>query len=136
MKFWVIVFVIVGTIRWASAQPAQIILIRHAEKPADPEALHLSKEGRKRAKALVPFLTNSPALTQHGLPVALFAAQPTKHGHGLRTQETIAPLAKALHLKIETPFLSENYPALAKLILNNPKYEGKAVLICWMHAWI
>jgi len=118
------------------AQPAQIILIRHGEKPEDPEAVHLSKAGEKRAKELAPFLTTDPELTKHGLPVALYATRTTKHGHGQRTQETIAPLARQLHIPVEAPFLSEEYAALAKSILSNSKYHGKTVLICWTHEFI
>ena len=33
------------------AEPAQVILIRHAEKPKDPDALHLSNPGKKRPGA-------------------------------------------------------------------------------------
>ena len=136
MKYSLLILTVLGTLQLAVAQPAQIILIRHAEKPADPAALHLSKKGRERAKGLVPFLTNNPVLTQHGAPVALYAAHPTKHGHGQRTQETIAPLAEALHLPVETPYLAEAYAGLAKSILTNPKYLGKTVLICWVHEYI
>ena len=60
------------------ARPAQIILLRHGEKPADESNPHLSAEGRARAQALVSFLTTSPGLMTNGLPVALFAAQPTR----------------------------------------------------------
>jgi len=125
-----------GTLQWASAQPAQIILIRHAEKPVAPEALHLSKDGQGRARALAPFLTTNSALTNFGLPAALYAAHTTKHSHGLRTQETLAPLAKKLHLPVQTPYLSEDYAGLARSILNNPKYQGKTVVICWVHEYI
>ena len=118
------------------AQPAQIILIRHGEKPEDPEAVHLSKAGEKRAKELAPFLTTDPELTKHGLPVALYATRTTKHGHGQRTQETIAPLARQLHMPVESPYLSEEYAELAKSILSNSKFHGKTVLICWTHEFI
>src|SRR4051794_13890059 len=101
-----------------TAQPAQIILIRHGEKPEDPEEVHLSKAGEKRAKELVPFLTTNPEMTKHGLPVALYATRTTKHGHGQRTQETIAPLARQLGLPVETAYLSEEYAQLAKSILS------------------
>jgi len=118
------------------AQPAQIILFRHGEKPEDPEAVHLSKAGEKRAKELVPFLTTDLELTKHGLPVALYATRTTRHGHGQRTQETIAPLSAQLHIPIESPYLSEEYAELAKSILANPKFHGKTVLICWTHEFI
>ena len=136
MKQYLLVLALVWMVQGGLAQPAQIILIRHAEKPADPEALHLSTEGQKRAKELPRFLTTDPVLTQHGLPVALYAAHTTKHGHGQRTEETIAPLARDLHLPILSPYLSEDYAALAKSILSNRAYRGKTVLICWVHEYI
>jgi hypothetical protein len=115
------------------ARPAQIILLRHAEKPADPEDPHLAPAGVKRAARLVSFILKDPAMSRFGSPVAVFASQTTKHDNGLRSQETVAPLARALKLQVQTPFRSKNYAALAKLILGNPAYAGKTVLICWTH---
>ena len=117
-------------------RPAQIILIRHADKPADPEDPHLSRAGVKRAKRLVSFITTDPAMTRFGLPVAVFATRTTKDGNGQRTQETVAPLARALKLPVQTPFLGKDYASLAKLILAEPAYAGKTVLICWNHEQI
>jgi len=122
--------------QFMTAQPAQVILIRHGEKPEDPEAVHLSKAGEKRAKELVPFLTTNLEMTRHGLPVALYATKTTKHGHGQRTQETITPLSRQLGIPIEARYLSEEYVELAKSILSNPKFHGKTVLICWTHEFI
>ena len=115
------------------ARPAQIILIRHGDKPSDPDNPHLSRAGLKRAQALVPFITKDPAMTRLGSPVALFATRTTKHDTGVRTQETLEPLAKALKLRVQTPYLGSNYAELAKAILANPAYSGKTVLICWNH---
>lgn len=114
-------------------RPAQIILIRHAEKPADPADPHLSRAGVKRAERLVSFIMTDPAMTRLGLPVAVFATQTTKHDNGQRTQETVAPLARALKLLVQTPYPGRDYAALAKLILANPAYAGRTVLICWNH---
>ena len=114
-------------------RPAQIILIRHAEKPADEDDPHLSAAGTQRAGRLVAFVKTNPAMTRFGLPVAVFATQTTKHDNGQRTQETVAPLARALKLPVRTPFLGEDYAALAKLILGNRAFAGKTVLICWNH---
>ena len=114
-------------------RPAQIILIRHADKPADPENPHLSRAGVKRAERLVSFITTDPAMTRFGLPVAVFATRTTKDGNGQRTQETVAPLARALRLPVQTPFPGKDYAALASLILADPAYAGKTVLICWNH---
>jgi hypothetical protein len=116
-----------------SPRPTQIILIRHAEKPSDPENPHLSHAGVKRAGQLVSFITTDPAMARFGLPVAVFATQATKHDNGQRTQETVAPLARTLKLPVQTPYLAKDYAALAKLILATPAYAGKTVLICWNH---
>jgi hypothetical protein len=114
-------------------RPAQIILIRHADKPADPEDPHLSQAGVQRAERFVSFVTTDPAMTRFGLPVAVFATRTTKDDNGQRTQETVAPLAKVLKLPVQMPFLGKDYAALAQLILADPAYVGKTVLICWNH---
>jgi hypothetical protein len=114
-------------------RPAQIILIRHADKPVDPADPHLSPAGVQRAERLVSFITTDPTMTRFGLPVAVFATRTTKDENGQRTQETVAPLAKVLKLPVQTPFLGKDYAALANLILADPAYAGKTVLICWNH---
>ena len=121
---------------WTPSQaplPAEIILIRHADEPDDPNDPHLSPAGVRRAEQLVPFVTTDPAMTRFGLPVALFATRTTKHGNALRTQETVAPLAQALKLPVQTPFLAQDFAALANRVLTDPGYAGKTVLICWNH---
>ena len=115
------------------ARPAQIILIRHADKPSDPKDPHLSQAGVQRAERLVSFITTDPVMTRFGLPVAVFATRTTKDGNGQRTQETVAPLARVLKLPVQTSFLGKDYAELANLILANPVYAGKTVLICWNH---
>src|SRR5947207_1437256 len=82
------------------ARPAEIILLRHAEKPPDESNVHLSATGKERAHALVQLFTNTPALTTNGLSVALFAARPLSRGHSKRPVETLEPLAKYLKLHI------------------------------------
>ncbi len=119
-----------------NARPSQVILLRHAEKPSDKADLDLSPQGLERARALVPFLTTSPSLVAKGLPVALFATQPTRHGHSRRPFETLAPLATHLKLPIQETYAAEDYKALAKHILNQPAYEGKTVVICWVHTYL
>jgi hypothetical protein len=114
-------------------RPAQIILIRHADKPADSKNPHLSPAGVQRAERLVSFVTTDPAVTRFGLPVAVFATRTTRNDNGQRTQETVAPLARVLKLPVQTPFLGKDYAALAQLILADPVYAGKTVLICWNH---
>ena len=116
-----------------AARPAQIILFRHAEKPADKANPHLSPVGVRRARMLIGYLSTSPVVNKYGKPVAIFATKTTKDDDGQRTQETVAPAASALKLAVQTPFVGKDYKELAKLILGNPAYAGKTVLICWNH---
>ena len=118
------------------SRPGNIILLRHAEKPADSEDPHLSEAGVKRAQALVSFITRDPQMTRLGRPVAVFATQTTKDDNGQRTQETVAPLAAALRLSVQTPYHAKDYADLAKLILSTAAYAGKTVVICWNHETI
>lgn len=115
------------------AQPAQIILIRHAEKPDDPENKHLSDAGRERAKHLVSYFKTNAALTRFGPPSAPYATAQAGRGRGQRCQETLQPLADDLKLPLSTPCKAEDYEGLAKLVLNNPEHKGKSVVICWTH---
>jgi hypothetical protein len=121
------------TTRAPQARPAHIILIRHAEKPADPDDPHLSPEGVERAKLLVSFITTDPAMIKLGSPVAVFATRTTKHDDGQRTQETVLPLSRALKLPVQTPFLGKDFADLATLILTSRAYAGKTIVICWNH---
>lgn len=116
-----------------AARPAQIILFRHAEKPADKSNPHLSPEGVRRARKLVGFLATNPVVNKFGKPVAIFATRTTRDDDGQRTQETVAPAAAALKLAVQTPFLGKDYKQLAKLILENPAFAGKTVVVCWNH---
>jgi len=113
--------------------PAQIILLRHAEEPADPDNPHLSPAGVVRANALVSFIRTDPTMSRFGPPVAVFASKATKRDNGQRSQETVAPLAKALGLPVQTPYLGKDYAKLPKRILANPAYAGKTVVIAWTH---
>jgi hypothetical protein len=117
----------------AGARPAEVILFRHAEKPADPNDVHLARLGEERAEMLARYLTSAPALTNAGLPGVLFATAWTKHYHSRRPFETLEPLARKLQLTIQQPFLAEQYAQLARDILENPAYDGKVVVVCWVH---
>jgi hypothetical protein len=120
----------------AWARPAEIILLRHAEKPPGEVSVHLSAKGKERARALVGLLTTNPALTTNGLPAALFAPELTPHGHARRPYETLEPLAKHLKLPVQTPYAARDYAALVKHVLQDSAYDGKAIVICWVHDYL
>ncbi|MES1260019.1 MAG: histidine phosphatase family protein [Gemmatimonadota bacterium] len=124
------------TAQRAETGPAHIILIRHGEKPADPADPHLAPAGVVRSQALVSFITTDPAMVGLGTPAAIFATRTTKDDNGQRTQETVAPLARALKLPVQVPYLGKDFASLARDILSSPALAGKTVLICWNHEFI
>lgn len=117
----------------AGAQPAQVILLRHAEKPDDPADLHLSPRGEERAGALVSLLGRSSPFTSNAPVVALHGTRVTKHDHSHRTGETLAPVSKELGLPVNTTYDSDNYVAAATSVMNTPAFRGKTVIVCWTH---
>lgn len=117
----------------ALAVPAQVIIIRHGEKPATGSNLNV--RGEERATALVPYFLNNPALTQYGPPVAIYAAGSHKNAT-TRSIETCTPTAQALGISVQATYTKKDFAPLAQDILNNPKYSGKTVLVCWEHKMI
>ena len=129
-------FIFLAGIQISLARPAEVILLRHAEKPSDESDVHLSETGKKRARALVQFFTNASALMTNGPPAALFAARPVSRSHSQRPQETLKPLAEHLKLPILTPHTATEFAGLAKKILKDPAYQGKTVIVCWVHDFL
>ncbi|MFI5361409.1 MAG: histidine phosphatase family protein [Elusimicrobiota bacterium] len=118
----------------ARATPAQVIIIRHGEKP--DEGNELSPRGFQRAQALVDFFEHSPAVTRHGTPAAIYAMNPKDEDGSLRPIQTVTPLAEALGLRIDHDYVKDELPQLVKDIKANHAYDGKMVLICWEHKMI
>lgn len=135
MKIWLTLLLALAAMT-ALSQPAQVVVIRHAEKPANVEDDHLSAEGRARAKALVKFFTTNKKVLSFGTPAVFYANHATKHGHGQRSYETLEPTAEHYKLQIETPYESEAYEKIAQHILKNPALAGKTVVICWTHEYL
>jgi hypothetical protein len=120
----------------APAQPAQVFIIRHAEKPPDRNAVNLSLKGQERAMALVPFVTQSLHLIHHGLPVALFATKIIPGDFSHRTLDTLAPLSQHLRVLSDAHYAKWEVGELAQEVLTNLKYERRTVLICWENHYI
>lgn len=111
--------------------PAQIIIIRHAEKPNEGNSLDL--KGRERAAALVPFFLGNKEVLKHGTPVAIYATRRTTEDDSARPIETVQGIADTLDLNLNINYGHDEYPQMAKEILSTPLYDGKMVLICWEH---
>jgi hypothetical protein len=119
---------------WATttwAHPAQIIIIRHAEKPTSGS--DLSPRGEERAAALVPYFLKADELSKFGTPVAIYAQKPSNATPSRRAIETVQPLADALHLKVNESYHRDEFQKMMDEILRSPEYEGRTVLICWEH---
>lgn len=117
------------------SQPAQVILIRHAEKPDDDDNIHLSAQGRLRARALPSLFTHATEFTTHGRPVALFAARPELR-KSRRAMETLKPTAQRLHRVLQTPYYASNVSTLAATVLHGRAYRGRTVLIVWTQDYL
>ena len=115
MKCCLLLWLFCAGLNCALARPAQVILLRHAEKPPEELEDHdLSERGRARAAALAPFLITNRMCAAYGLPVALFAPRFTSHGHARRPYETLGPLAEKLKMSIQTPCRTDDYGDLAE----------------------
>jgi hypothetical protein len=131
-----LVLIILGFARAVLAQPAQVLIIRHAEKPREKSAVNLSLKGQERAMALVPFFTQTPELVYQGLPAALFATKIIPGDLSHFSLETLEPLSQRLRVLTDAHFAKWEYGPLAHEVLTNLKYQKKTVLICWDYEYI
>jgi hypothetical protein len=113
------------------AAPAEIIIIRHGEKP--PVGNELNARGWERANELVNFFSHDARVLKFGKPVAIYAVDPESDLKSLRPVQTVTPLAKALNLSIHQNYSKNQAQELIHEIMNTPEYDGKMVLICWEH---
>lgn len=120
---------------FAFATPNRIILMRHAEKPADDKAPDLSERGHERAAALPKLFASNAVLLQKPKPDFIFAMSPpvAAHGKSQRAVETVEPLAKSLGLEINKSYWHVDIEAMVREVLEDSAYDGKVILICWNH---
>lgn len=111
--------------------PRRVMIIRHAEKPADDQNIHLSQQGWDRAAALVGLF--GPGGRLAGVEY-LIAAKRSKHSN--RSVETLMRLSGVLAEDIDHGYDEDEYKELAKRIKTGKKYQGSTVLICWHHGTI
>ena len=116
------------------AQPAKIVVLRHAEESEDGSKESLSLKGQERAMALVPMLTRTPEFLGGESRVMLFATRLSPHAANNHTHETLQPLASQLGLKINTPYSNSDYEALARYVLTSDTCKEKTIVICWTHS--
>jgi len=116
------------------AMPAQVVLIRHGEKP--DVGNELNAQGFERANALPLFFQTNPVVTQFGPVAAIYAMAPGSSDGSLRPIETVTPTARALGLPVQSTLTKDQTSELVSEIEGNPSYDGKTVVICWEHKMI
>ena len=109
-----------------SDKPQIILVMRHAEKPDDPDNPDLTAAGEQRAEELATFIPKT-----FGKPDFVFAAAISRHS--ARPYETVKPLSKATGVGIDATFADNDYGALAKELLSKSKYVGTQIVVCWHH---
>jgi len=108
--------------------PKEIVLIRHAEKPADTSNENLSTKGYERAAALAYYLPDTFGKIDH-----IFAAGVGNGSPSERPIETVTPLATRLKKKIHDTFLKDTYQDMVNHIFGDDKYTDSVLIIAWQH---
>jgi hypothetical protein len=106
--------------------PATILLMRHAEKPADRRDPHLSEEGRYRAERLAAYIPE-----KLGRPDVLIAA--ADKPSSFRPRETLVPLAAATGVALRHDVPEKRGASLAKELLLDPRHDGARIVVAWRH---
>ncbi|MEW6406933.1 MAG: hypothetical protein AB1649_34580, partial [Chloroflexota bacterium] len=124
---------LLGVVITAQAMPAQVIIIRHAEKFEDRHKIHLNPRGYTRAKALAQFFQSDPRVLEHGVVAAIIAQRPAPRRESVRCMETVEPLAQALAQKVIEPFAKGEVKELAEWLRAGKEWDSKSVLVCAAH---
>jgi broad specificity phosphatase PhoE len=109
---------------------SMVLIIRHAENPADGHGL--SPRGEERAKAYINYFQNFAVDGKQREPEAVVVAADSKQSH--RPRLTVEPFAKAAKLLIDDRFANKQPADLAAELRAN--YQGKVILVCWHHGQI
>lgn len=117
----------------ARAMPAQVMIIRHAEKFEDRHKIHLNPRGHTRARALAQFFQSDPRVLENGVAAAIIAQRPSQHKKSVRCEETVEPLAQALGQTVMNRFAYGEVTDLAEWLRASRDWDSKSVLICAAH---
>lgn len=107
-----------------------VLIIRHAENPANGHGL--SPRGEERAEAYKNYFLNFTVDSKRLEPNAVVVAADSKQSH--RPRLTVEPFAKAAKLPIDNRFANKQPADLAAGLRTN--YQGKVILVCWHHGQI
>ncbi len=114
------------------AMPAEVLLIRHAEKPTEgDEGMELSEKGWLRANALPQLFKQPEFKNLMERQVVLIAMAQKRPNSSIRPIQTLKYLSESLMIKIETPYTRDDYQFLVNQLRKNPYFNNKTVIICW-----
>lgn len=130
MRFWPLFFAMFASTA-AMGMPAEILLIRHAEKPKHGN--ELSERGWERARALPSLFETRPELLEYGLPAALYGMAPDHAGGSVRSIQTLKFVSERLGLPVHTEFTADDIVKLKDTVRADTNLNGKLIVICWNH---
>jgi hypothetical protein len=111
------------------AMPKIVVVIRHAEKPADESNIHLSEKGYARAAKLPQFF-----LRFDSAPAIRLIAQGQKRADSsLRPIETVMPASQQFQQPILHQFVKGESRTMVEFLHKNSAFDGKTVVISWGH---
>jgi hypothetical protein len=123
--------------------PKVILVMRHAEKPADPNKIELSLDGFARAEKLAHYIPEQlascidPPLPE-ALPDVIFAAADS--AHSVRPRQTVEALGRRALKKrpgaiFDASIEDNRYEQLVKE-LSGDRCADRTVVVCWHHGHI
>jgi broad specificity phosphatase PhoE len=125
-----------------TAVPGTVVMvIRHGEKPdgsqpgidaqGNEDSSSLTAVGWQRAERLADLFDPPSGEPRAGLarPAAIYAAGANDEGEGVRTRETVAPLAERLGIAVNTDYGKGDEEKLVEQVTAG----SGPVLICWQH---
>jgi hypothetical protein len=131
--FLIAICLIFGNFSLIFATPKKVIIIRHAEKIQG--GINLNLNGYERSAALAYYFSGTPLYNDP--PIShIFATALEEPDSSVRPIQTCTPVANHYKIHLNIDFKHTETDKIAEDILNNPKYNGSTVLICWSHGHI
>lgn len=125
--------VILAALSAVGATPKKVIIIRHAEKMQGGTRLNL--RGYERSAALAYYFSGTP-LYNNPAPTHVFAPGLIEPDAPVRSIQTCTSIATHYNVPVNIDYPHNATERLAQELLNNPKYNGSTVLLCWGHGHI